>query len=187
MGRPEMTKPSDLYACLYAKEFPAQALLRLRTELRDKPCVVMGGELPLEQVCSLQRKARSIGSARGMTRVEVETFPAVTVLARLQKEEAATKSVLLECAGGFSPRVEDKSEDAAFICVIDITGTGGLFGPPESLARNLLTRVRSLGITACIAVSHNFHAAISLAKGLSPRTPVRITPLGEEAAAPASL
>ena len=182
-----MNKPAELYACLYAKEFPAQALLRLRTELRDKPCVVMGGEPPLEQVCSLTRKARSIGLARGMTRVEVETFPAVTVLARLQKEEATTKSVLLECAGGFSPRVEDKSEDTAFLCVIDIAGTGALFGPPEVLTRNLLTRIRSLGMTACIAVSHNFHAGISLAKGLSPRTPVRVIPMGEEAAALASL
>ena len=107
-----------------------------------------------------------------MTRVEVETFPAVMVLARLHKEEAATKSVLFECAGGFSPRVEDKSEDTAFLCVIDIAGTGALFGPPEALARNMLTRVRSLGMTACITVSHNFYAAISLAKGLSPQTPV---------------
>lgn len=182
-----MSKPAELYACLYAKEFPAQALLRLRTELRDKPCVVMGGEPPLEQVCSLTRRARSIGLARGMTRVEVETFPAVTVLARLQKEEATTKTVLLECAGGFSPRVEDKSEDTAFLCVIDIAGTGALFGPPEALARNLLTRVRSLGMTACIAVSHNFHAAISLAKGMSPRMLMQVVPVNEEAAALASL
>jgi protein ImuB len=178
---------SELYACLYAKEFPAQALLRLRPELRDKPCAVMEGAPPLEQVCSLTRKARIIGLARGMTRVEVETFPAAMVLTRLHKEETATKSVLLECAGGFSPRVEDKSEDGAFLCVIDIAGTGGLFGPPESLAKNLLTRVRSLGITACIAVSHNFNAAIFLAKGLSPRTPVGVIPIGEDAAALATL
>jgi protein ImuB len=122
-----------------------------------------------------------------MTRVEVETFPAVTMLARVHKEEAATKSVLLECAGGFSPCVEDKSEDNVFLCVLDIAGTGSLFGPPEALARNLLARVRSPGMTACIAVSHNFHAAISLAKGLSPRTPVRVIPIGEEAPALASL
>jgi protein ImuB len=102
MGRSAMSKPVELYACLYAKEFSAQALLRLRPELQDKPCVVMEGEPPLEQVFSLTRKARIVGLARGMTRVEVETFPAVTVLARLDKEEAATKSVLLECAGGFS-------------------------------------------------------------------------------------
>jgi protein ImuB len=122
-----------------------------------------------------------------MTRVEVETFPAVTVLTRLHKEEAATKSVLLECAGGFSPRVEDKSEDGAFLCVVDIAGTESLFGPPEVLVRNLLTRVRALGVTACIGVSNNFYAAISLAKGLSPRMPVRVIPIGEEAAALASL
>ena len=182
-----MSKPAGLYACLYAKEFPAQALLRLRPELRDKPCVVMAGTPPLEQVCSLTRKARIVGLDRGMTRVEVETFPAVTVLARMHKEEAATKTVLLECAGGFSPRVEDKTEDGAFLCVIDIAGTGSLFGPPEALAQNLLTRVRLLGVTACLAVSHNFHAAISLAKGQSPRMPVRVIPRGEEIAALASL
>ena len=64
LGRSTMTKPAELYACLYAKEFPAQAFLRLRPELRDKPCVVMDGEPPLQQVCSLTRKARTarIGS-----------------------------------------------------------------------------------------------------------------------------
>ncbi len=182
-----MTKHEELYACLCAKEFPAQALLRLRPELRDKPCVIMEGAPPLEQVCSLTRKARRVGLARGVTRVEVETFPAVTALTRSHKEEAATKAVLLECAGGFSPRIEEKSEDDAFLCVIDIAGTGSLFGPPESLAGNLLTRVRLLGITACIAVSRNFHAAVALAKGLSPGTPVKIIQENEEAAALASM
>jgi protein ImuB len=146
----------------------------------------MDGEPPLQQVCSLTRKARVLGLVRGMTQLEVETFPAVTVLQRSSKKEAATKAVLLECAGGFSPRIEDKCEDGAFLCVIDIAGTESLFGLPESLAWNLLTRVRSLGVTACIAVSHNFHSAISLAKGLSP-TPVKVVTMGEEAEALASL
>jgi protein ImuB len=182
-----MTKPAELYACLHAKEFPAQALLRLRSELRDKPCVVMKGEPPLEQVCALTRKARILGLVRGMTRVEVDTFSAVTMLPRSHKEETATKTILLECAGAFSPHVEDKSEDNAFLCVIDIAGTGSLFGPPESLAANLLTRTRALGITACIAVSRNFHAAIALAKGLPPRTPMKVIPAGEESSVLASL
>jgi len=182
-----MTKPAELYACLYAKEFSAQALLRLRSKLRDKPCVVMEGEPPLEQVCSLTRKARILGLSRGMTRVEVDTFSVVTVLPRSTKEENATKTILLECAGAFSPRVEDKSEDGAFLCVVDIAGTASLFGPPESLAGNLLTRVRALGITASIAVSRNFHAAIALAKGLPPRTSMKILPAGDESSAIASL
>lgn len=177
----------EIYACLYAKEFPVQALLRLRSQLREQPCVVMEGEPPLEQVCSLNRMARVLGLARGMTKVEVDTFSGVTVLARSLDEEAAAKAALLECSGGFSPCVEDASTDGAFLCGIDIAGTEKLFAPPETLARNLLTRVRSLGITACAAVSANFHAAVALAKGLSPRTPVLVILVGEEAAGLAKL
>ena len=51
-----MNESAELYACLYANEFPAQALLRLRPELHNKPCVVMEGEPPLQQVCSLNPK-----------------------------------------------------------------------------------------------------------------------------------
>jgi protein ImuB len=181
-----MTDRAEIYACLYAREFPAQALLRLRPELREKPCVVMEGEPPIQEVCSLNRKAHRLGIACGMTQVEVDTFSDVTVLERSLKEEAATKKVLLECAGGFSPRVEDKSQDRAFLCVIDIAGTRGLFGPPETLARSLLTRVEALGITACVAVSGNFHAAVAVAKAPLPLS-VRVIPPGEESAALAAL
>jgi protein ImuB len=75
-----MTKRAELYACLYAKEFPAQALLRLRPDLRDKPFLVMDGEPPLQQVCSLNRKASKLGAAGEMTQVEVDTFPSVELL-----------------------------------------------------------------------------------------------------------
>lgn len=177
----------EIYACLYAKEFPVQALLRLRPELREQPCVVMEGEPPLQLVCSLNRRARTLGLASGMTQVEVDTFSGVTVLARSLEEETAAKTALLECAGGFSPRVEDGSASGAFLCAIDIAGTEKLFGAPDTLARNLLTRVRSLGVIACAAVSANFHAAVALAKGLTLRAPVQVIPAGEEAAALAAL
>jgi protein ImuB len=176
-----------MYACVYAREFPAQAMLRLRPELLSKPVVVMEGEPPLEQVCSLNAKAREWGMVRGMTVVEVETFSGVRVLSRSGKEEAAAKAVLLECAGAFSPRVEDCSDDASFLCIVDIDGTEKLFGPPETLAQSLLKRVRALGVTACVAVSANFHAAIALARGLFSRTALQVVPEGEEAAALASL
>ncbi len=155
-----MNQPAELYACLYAREFPAQALLRLRPELHSK---------------------------HGMTRVEVDTFPALVLLSRSHKEEMAVKAILLECAGAFSPRVEDRSEDTAFLCIIDIAGTKSLFGPPEMLVRNLLERVRSLGISARVTVSSNFHAAVCLARGLSPSTPFKVIAPGDEAAALASL
>lgn len=100
-----------------------------------------------------------------MTRVEVDTFPGPVVLSRSRETEMATKAILLECAGAFSPRVEDRSLDTVFLCGIDISGTQSLFGPPEMLARSLLTRVGALGMTACVAVSGNFHAAVAVAKG----------------------
>ena len=177
-----MTKCAELYACLYAKEFPAQALLRLRPNLRDKPFLVMEGERPLQQVCSLNRKARRLGIAHGMTQVEVDTFPSIELLPRSEKEEAATRAALLECAGRFSPRVEDRSAEYAFLCAIDIAGTEKLLGSPLVLAHTLLNQVRTLGIAGCVTVSSNCHAAVALAKGLHSSGTVRIVPTGEESA-----
>src|ERR1700745_1229880 len=103
MGRCAMNHPAELYACLYAREFPAQALLRLRPELHDKPCVVMKGEAPLQQVCSLNTKARLLGLTRGMTQVEVDTFFDPVVLVRSPQAEKEARAILLECTGAFSP------------------------------------------------------------------------------------
>ena len=167
-----MSGQRELYACLYAKEFPAQALLRLRPELREKAVVVMDGDPPLETVCSLNAKARGLGVERGTTRVEMDTFDAVTVLTRSVAEERSARSALLECAGMFSPRVEERKDRGAFLCVIDIAGTEKLFGAPVALAQALLRSVRALGVIAAVTVSSNFHAAISNARGRPMQTAV---------------
>jgi protein ImuB len=182
-----MTKSEELYACVYAKEFPTQALLRLRPGLRNQPCVVMEGEPPLQSVCSLNAKARVSGATHGMTRVEVETLPAMTTLSRLRNEEIATKAVLLDTAGTFSPWIEDHSSETAVICVVDIAGTQKLFGTADQLGRELFKRIRAIGITASVAVSANVHAAKCLARGMSLRSPVMVVPPGEEDAALAAL
>jgi protein ImuB len=182
-----MTLLAELYACLYAEELPVQALLRLRPELRDKPCVVMDGISPLQQVCSINKKARRLGVAHAMTRVEIDTYPSITVLQRSHIEEAATRRALLASAGGFSPRVEAQSRDGAFLCFIDLLGTEKLLGSPEALTRNLLASVQELGVSACAVISRNANAAAALAKGQASGTVVKIIPAGEEAAALASL
>ena len=182
-----MTRPQEIYACLYAREFPAQARLRLQPELQEKPCVVMEGAAPSEVVCSLNAKARLLGVHHGMTRVEVETFTGLVVQRRSLRAERAAKAVLLECAGVFSPRVEDCCEGTSFLCGIDISGTQSLFGPPEMLAKSLLQRVRALGISARITTSSNFYTAICLARGLSLRMATQFVAAGKEAEALASL
>ncbi len=185
MGGGKMSGQRELYACLYAKEFPAQALLRLRPELREKAVVVMEGEAPLQTVCSLNARARRLGVARGMTKVEIETFDSVVALPRSVAEEAAARAALLECAGTFSPRVEERSDSSAFVCAIDIAGTEKLFGPPAVLAQSLLRRVRGLGVIACVAVSSNFDVAICNARGRPTQTAV--IPAGVEGIALAPL
>ncbi len=182
-----MTRSTELYACLYADELPMQALLRLRPELHGQPCVVTDGTPPLQQVCSINAKARRLGIAHAMTRVEVDTFRSVTVLHRSHDEEAAMKGLLLKAISVFSPRVEDKSDDGAFLCFIDIAGLQKLFGPPVVFAENLLTHISKLGVLACVAVSRNANAAAAFAKTLSPRAAPMIIPAGEEAAALAPL
>lgn len=159
-----MSNRTELYACLYVREFPAQALSRLRPKLREKPFVVMEGEPPLQTVCSLNSKARNLGVFHGMTKVEIDTFPAMVAVARSLNEEDTAKAAVLECADGFSPRIEDRSDSNALICVIDIAGTEKLFGPPRTLAQNLLQHVRKLGIATSVTVSSNFHAAICFAR-----------------------
>jgi protein ImuB len=148
---------------------------------------VIEGDPPMQFVCSLNTKARLLNMTRGMTRVDLDTFPASVILPRSQKTERATSDILLECAAAFSPRIEDRSEGTAFLCGIDIAGSQSLFGPPEMLARMLLQRVRGIGIKACVTVSSNFHAAVCLAKGLSAGVSARCIAQGEEATALASL
>ena len=182
-----MMRPPELYACIYVRELPAQALLRLRPELHDKPCVVLEGEPPSETVCALNTRARLLGLRRGMTKVEVETFENVMVLPRSPKTETAVRTILLECVGAFSPRIEDRSINGLFVCVVDAAGTEGLFGPPLTLAKQIRQRIRSVGIVGSVTVSANVHTAVCLARGLGGGVPVRTVPYGEEAKALAPL
>ena len=121
-----------------------------------------------------------------MTKLEMEMFPTAVVLQRSRAEEAAARAALLECAGTFSPRVEDQSSDSCFTCVIDIAGTETLFGSPDALGESLLKKTQALGIRASIAISSNFHAARCLARGHS-GIGIRVVPRGMECAALAPL
>ena len=170
----------ELYLCIHADEFPAQALLRLRTDLAVQPVAVLDGRPPLQTVCSLNRSARLKGAALGMTRLESESIPSLHLLARSLEIEAAARSVLHECAAHFSPRIEVVSRPPACSCVLDISGTERLFGPPELLAERLRAALSTAGLRASITVSSNFHTACIKAAATRGIT---IIPHGQEATA----
>ena len=183
---------NHLYAAIHAEEFPAQALLRLRTDLAVQPVAILDGRPPLQTVCSLNRSARVKGVVAGLTRLEAETILGLNLLARCRETEAAARAVLLECAAHFSPRIEsahqpDSTQPAppqTCSCVLDITGTERLFGPPQTLAERLRDALADAGLRVSIAVSSNFHTA--RLKAAATRG-ITILPPGHEAAALAKL
>jgi protein ImuB len=103
------------------------------------------------------------------------------------KTEAVVRAILLECAGAFSPRIEDRSVSGFFVCVVDVAGTEGLFGPPLMLAKQIRQRIRSVGVVASVTISANVHTAMCVARGLSGGMPLRMVPRGDEAKALAPL
>ena len=149
----------ELYACVHAAEFPAQALLRLRPDWQSEPIAVLEGRAPQETVCAVNQKARLRGAALGMTRLEAEGIAELKPLKRSLASEAAAHSVFLECAAQFSPRIEEASQGTACSFILDIAGTELLFGPPQKLAQRLRAALAAAGFRASVAVSANYHAA----------------------------
>ena len=166
-----MKRADELYACVYAREFPAQAMLRLRPALRPGPVAILQGAAPRQFVSSRNARAAALGVSAGMTRAELDVFPTVALLARSVTEEDSARTALLACAGQFSPRVEDRSEDNCFCAVLDIAGTEKLFGPAEALAKKLQQTVRMLGVHAAVVGCSNIDAAICRARYSGAKAP----------------
>jgi protein ImuB len=180
-----MTTPSpSLFAAIHAAEFPAQAILRLRPDLRSYPVAILEGVAPQETVCSLNLHARKRGVVPGMTRLEVEEFSGIHLLSCSLPTEQSARTVLLECASQFSPRIEETFAPNACAFVLDISGTERLFGPPLKFAQSLRAAIVSAGFRTSICVSSNFDTA--RIKAESSRGITVILP-GHEAAALADI
>ena len=173
-----------VYACVHAAEFPAQALLRLRTDLQNQPIVVIEGRPPHDFVCAMNRHAFAKGLSLGMTPLDVEGIGGVRLLTRSRETEAAARAVLLECVSQFSPRIEGVSLATACAFVLDITGTERLFGSPAQLAERMRAALAESGFRVSIAISANFHAVRM--KAAATRG-IAVIARGEESAALAKL
>ena len=157
-----MTEP--LYACVYVPEFPAQARLRLRPELASTPVVILAGDPPWEEVCSINAHASRLGVTQGMMRAELDSFAGLSILRRSEQEEHSARAALLEAAGAFTPRIEvNLSTATSFAMVLDLAGTRRLFGPASKAMRSIQHAFSALRFFTKLAASVNFHAAICAA------------------------
>ena len=174
----------ELYACLYAAEFPAQALLRLRSDLKSQPVAVLDGPAHDQSVCALNRLAAQRGVVRGLGRMEAESIAGLQLLARSLNVEQAARTVLLEAAAQFSPRIEEVCAANACSFVLDVAGCELLFGPAAQVAAQMREAMAAAGFRVSVAVSNNFHLArikAATARGIT------IVSAGGEAASLAKL
>lgn len=133
--------------------FFASVEQRDRPELRGKP-VLVGGTGPRGVVAAASYEARVFGCHSAMpSAVAKRRCPqAIFVKGSFEtyKRDSARVFEILE---SFTPLVQPVSIDEAFM---DITGSLGLFGPPESIARQIRERVRAdLDLTCSVGVAPN--------------------------------
>ncbi len=123
-------------------------------EIRDDPSlrglpVVVGGQSRRGVVAAASYEARKFGvhSAMPMTRAHNLCKDLVVVSPRIGYY-AEVSDQFFEILGRYSPLVEGLSLDEAFI---DLTGTEGLFGPPDDCVRALRKAVMDELQLACSA------------------------------------
>jgi protein ImuB len=151
-----------MFACIHVPEFSVAVAVRHQPELRQRAVVVVDGKPPLCTVIGLNALARRAGIECGMTRLQVEQLFEASVHQRSAAEETSAHAALLDCASGFSPRVEDTAADTV---VLDIDGLDRIFGSEQELAANLAERLAALGLPANIGIAANPDAAVCAARG----------------------
>jgi len=94
---------------------------------------------------------------------------------RSAEQERSAHAAMLDVTHAFSPRVEDTASD---MLLLDLEGLERLYGPPLKMARELATRVSTVGIEVNIAVAVNPEAAMHAARGFNG---VTVISAGQEA------
>ncbi|MDR1506715.1 MAG: DNA polymerase IV [Treponema sp.] len=150
-------------------------------EYRGKPVIV--GGLPGDRrsvVSTASYEARKYGVHSAMPIAEAARRCPDGVFLRGNMERYREKSgEVMEVFSGFSPELQQLSIDEAFL---DVSGTEGLFGPPEQLSKKLKAQVKQkTGLTVSVGLASNKYIA-KIASGMSkPDGCCIIPPGGEEA------
>jgi len=124
-----------------------------RPELAGQP-VVVGGAGGRGVVAAASYEARRFGvhSAMPMREALKRCAHLVVVRPRMKRYREVSDQVF-EIFREFTDLVEGLSLDEAFL---DVTGSIGLFGSAEDMAREIKSRIRArTGLTASVGVSHN--------------------------------
>jgi DNA polymerase-4 len=122
-------------------------------ELAGQPVVVGGtGGRGVVAAASYEVRRFGVHSAMPMREALRRCPQAVVVRPRFKRYREISAQVF-EIFGEFTDLVQGLSLDEAFL---DVTGSVGLFGSAEAMAREIKNRIRArTGLTASVGVSHN--------------------------------
>jgi DNA polymerase-4 len=122
-------------------------------ELAGQP-VIVGGTGGRGVVAAANYEVRRFGVHSAMPmREALKRCPHAVVLRPRMKRYREVSNQVFEIFGEFTDLVEGLSLDEAFL---DVTGSIGLFGSAEVMAREIKSRIRvRTGLTASVGVSHN--------------------------------
>ena len=122
-------------------------------ELAGQPVIVGGtGGRGVVAAASYEVRRFGVHSAMPMREALKRCLHAIVIRPRLKRYREVSNQVF-EIFGEFTDLVEGLSLDEAFL---DVTGSVGLFGSAEEMAREIKNRIRvRTGLTASVGVSHN--------------------------------
>jgi protein ImuB len=148
-----------MFACIYVPDFPVQAVLL--DESKERPCALLDGPESLLKVVVCNEAARSAGISIGMTKLQAEVC-GVELWKRSPEDEDSAQAILLDCAHGFSPRIEVTSPGTV---VIDLAGSERLLGAHETVAALIKDRVEERGFETNVSIAANPDTAHCAARG----------------------
>ena len=124
-----------------------------RPELAGQP-VVVGGAGGRGVVAAASYEVRRFGVRSAMPmREALRRCPQAVVVTPRFKRYREISAQVFEVFREFTDEVEGLSLDEAFL---DVSGSAGLFGSGEEMAREIKSRIRErTGLTASVGVSHN--------------------------------
>jgi len=148
-------------------------------EYRGKPVIVgaMPGGRGVVSTCSYEARAFGVHSAMPISEAVRRCPAGIFVPVRMARYSELSERVM-RVFSSFTPDMRQMSVDEAFL---DMTGTEGLWGPPETAARALKARVKSeTGLGISIGIGANPYVA-KIASGLRKPDGLVIVEEGREA------
>jgi DNA polymerase-4 len=123
-------------------------------QLRGKPVLVGGRPEERGVVAAASYEARQFGCRSAMPMAAaLRRCPNAIVVPPRGKRYAGASAQIFEILEQFTPLIEPLSIDEAFM---DVTGSTGLFGPPQQIAKEVRQRVRmEAQLTASVGVASN--------------------------------